>query len=159
MTRREREQLREMWTGKRVAELSDDDCMRAHIAGYEPDADGLLVGRDPRTMTPEELEAIGHDRMSLSQAIRAKCLDCCAGLSHEVRLCPAVACPSWPYRMGSNPWRAPRSEAQLAHSRERGRELGARMRQKSQNPGWLELPNAESPADGSEYPPDESAPE
>lgn len=37
------------------------------------------------------------------KAIRARCIDCCAGQMHEVRLCPAVDCPLWEYRMGKRP--------------------------------------------------------
>jgi len=37
------------------------------------------------------------------QAIRAKCLWCCYGSAHEVSLCPAKACPSWPFRFGNKP--------------------------------------------------------
>ena len=37
------------------------------------------------------------------KAIRAKCLDCCCGSSHEVNLCPCVDCKLYPYRFGKNP--------------------------------------------------------
>lgn len=37
------------------------------------------------------------------QAIRAKCLDCCAGSFKEVRLCPLTWCPIHPFRLGKNP--------------------------------------------------------
>lgn len=37
------------------------------------------------------------------QAIRQKCLWCCEGSSHEVALCPAKPCPSWPFRFGHKP--------------------------------------------------------
>lgn len=37
------------------------------------------------------------------QAIRQKCLWCCDGSAHEVALCPAEACPSWPFRFGRKP--------------------------------------------------------
>jgi CRISPR-associated endonuclease/helicase Cas3 len=39
--------------------------------------------------------------------------------SDEVRKCTAVGCPSWPFRIGANPWRAPLSEAERARRRER----------------------------------------
>jgi hypothetical protein len=40
----------------------------------------------------------------------------------------ALRCPSWPFRMGSSPWKAQRqlSEEQRAAMRERGRALAAR---------------------------------
>ncbi len=69
--------------------------------------DGEDVGRDPRTMTMEDLEQLGHARVSPLRALRLKCLDCCNGSAREVRLCTAVDCPSWPFRMGKNPWRRP----------------------------------------------------
>lgn len=37
------------------------------------------------------------------RAIRAKCIDCCAGQKLEVRLCRAVKCPLYEYRMGHRP--------------------------------------------------------
>src|ERR1035437_91181 len=37
------------------------------------------------------------------QAIRKKCLWCCIGSAHEGALCPAKACPSWPFRFGHKP--------------------------------------------------------
>lgn len=47
----------------------------------------------------------GDKRMSLKpmtpmRAIRARCLDCCAGQANEVRLCPVKRCPLWGYRSG-----------------------------------------------------------
>jgi len=63
------------------------------------------IGRDPRDMTNDELIALGHQKMPVLDAIRARCIDCCANQISEVRKCVAVACPSWPYRMGTNPWR------------------------------------------------------
>ncbi len=63
------------------------------------------VGRDPRDMTNEELTELGHQKMPILDVIRAKCIDCSAGQLSEVKRCTAVACPSWPYRMGTNPWR------------------------------------------------------
>lgn len=37
------------------------------------------------------------------KAIRAKCIDCCAGQVSEVRKCPVEDCPLHPYRMGKRP--------------------------------------------------------
>ncbi len=94
--------------------------------GHEMGADGGLVGCDPREMTVDELDALGHKRMSPLKALRLRCLDCCGGSSPEVRMCVAVSCPSWPFRMGTNPYRTKRTlseehraemAARLAHSR------------------------------------------
>ena len=37
------------------------------------------------------------------KAIRAKCLDCCAGSYKEVSLCTARNCSLYPYRFGKRP--------------------------------------------------------
>ena len=41
------------------------------------------------------------------KAIRAKCLDCCAGSSNEVKLCAMPDCPLYPYRKGHRPEKVP----------------------------------------------------
>ncbi len=46
--------------------------------------------------------------MSVLKAIRAKCLDCCAGSPAEVRECHISTCALHPYRMGKNPFRKKR---------------------------------------------------
>jgi hypothetical protein len=125
LTRRGRERVREVFTGRKAASLADAEVAAAWAAGYEPDDDGSLVGRDPRTMSSDELRAMGCEPMSALSALRAKCLDCCAGSPHEVRKCVVMTCPSWPFRMGSSPWRAKPTEEQLAVMRERGRRLAA----------------------------------
>jgi hypothetical protein len=76
--------------------------------GREIGPDGHSVGCDPRKMTREELQALGHEHMSPVAALRKRCIDCCAGTPHEVRLCASVDCASWPFRMGVNPWREKR---------------------------------------------------
>jgi hypothetical protein len=89
--------------------------------------DGEDVGRDPRTMTTEDLEQLGHARVPPLRALRLKCLDCCNGSAKEVRLCTAVDCPSWPFRMGKNPWAGPVSEARREHGRRLGRRRAAHL--------------------------------
>jgi len=37
------------------------------------------------------------------KAMRKKCLDCCCGSRKEVRECPVVQCPLYPYRFGRRP--------------------------------------------------------
>jgi hypothetical protein len=95
-------------------------CCPDDSAGLERGEGGHLVGRDPRMMNHAELEALGHKPMSPLAALRARCVDCCNNSASEVRLCTATKCPSWPFRMGSSPYRAPASEAQ----REAGRRMG-----------------------------------
>ena len=96
--------------------------------GAEPGSDGLTHGRDPRSMTQDDFRRLGHEPMSPLQAIRAHCLDCCAGSDVEVRKCMALRCPSWPFRMGISPWKAQRvlSEKQREAARERGRAMAAK---------------------------------
>ncbi len=66
---------------------------------------GEEIGRDPRTLTPEELAELGHVRRPLSKVIRAHCLDCCFNQPGEVRRCTVDRCPFWLRRMGTNPLR------------------------------------------------------
>ena len=78
---------------------------------------GEIVGRDPRKMAQGELRELGHRPVSVIEAVRLRCLDCCGGSAQEVRYCTARKCPSWPFRMGTNPWRkerAPMSDVQKA---------------------------------------------
>lgn len=35
--------------------------------------------------------------------IRQNCLDCMNGNANEVKLCPSVKCPLFPFRFGKNP--------------------------------------------------------
>lgn len=42
------------------------------------------------------------------KAIRAKCLDCCCGSAHEVKLCTGKNCSLYPFRFGKNPYRKKR---------------------------------------------------
>jgi len=72
--------------------------------GLEPAADGTVVGQDPRRLSTDELRELGHRGKPLLQAMRRRCIDCCGGKKDEVRRCTAVACPLWPYRMGTDPW-------------------------------------------------------
>ena len=83
---------------------------------------GETEGSEPREMPRSLLEEIGHSQMPLLRVIRGKCLDCSYTAS-EVRHCTAVDCSLWPYRMGTNPFRAERSEAQKAASVQAGRRL------------------------------------
>ena len=126
ITRRAKERAREVFTERHVSTLTPEELAAAHAAGYEPH--GLthdhFVGRDPRQMSQDELRAMRHEAMSATAAIRAKCLDCMAGSPDEVRKCVAMACPSWPWRMGTNPWRQPMSEEQREARRIQARERG-----------------------------------
>ena len=114
------------------------------------------VGRDPRQMTRDELQAAGHDPMSPLQALRARCLDCCNYQEKEVALCPAVDCPSWPFRMGTDPWRKPASEARREAARRTMTRFNARRRKQDGNESSASPPDSGTPpssAAGSEASP------
>lgn len=40
-----------------------------------------------------------------AKAIRAFCVECSNGSSHEVKNCPRDVCPLYPFRFGKNPYR------------------------------------------------------
>ena len=42
-------------------------------------------------------------KLTPMRAIRAKCIECCAGQIPEVRKCEIKNCALWPYRMGHRP--------------------------------------------------------
>jgi hypothetical protein len=119
--------------------------------------DGWDVGRDPRRVSRVELIAAGHKPISPLKALRARCIDCCADQPSEVRLCTAVACPSWPFRMGSNPWQAPLSAEVLEARRRGGHRTAAQRRNSSQGAGSgtervlpATIPPADAPASRTE---------
>jgi hypothetical protein len=66
--------------------------------------DGELVGRLPADV-PLEFLSLAFSAQNPVKAIRARCEDCCCGDKSEVRKCVSVDCPSWPFRMGKNPFR------------------------------------------------------
>lgn len=120
---------------------------RNHHFGLER-RDGYDVGRDPRSMGAEELSQLGHSRVSPLRALRLKCLDCCNDSAQEVRLCTAVDCPSWPFRMGKNPWA---SEAR----REIGRSAARRLNAERAAPQPDRLKTSNSLSDGAKVPPEQ----
>jgi len=68
---------------------------------------GLLVGKHPAEV-PSKILARYYREQNPVKAIRTRCLDCCCGNASEVRKCVSIECPSWPFRMGVNPFRAKR---------------------------------------------------
>jgi hypothetical protein len=66
-----------------------------------------------------ELQAMGFEPVPVLKAIRAKCLDCSGGMASEVRDCLVRNCALYPFRMGTNPWRAPVSDDQREATRKR----------------------------------------
>lgn len=98
-----------------------DDEQRVPQPHQEWDQHGrCLIGRDPRYMSIDDLRFLGIVDRPLLAVIRAKCIDCCAGNTHEVRRCGDISCANWPYRMASNPLRHKNlSEEQRLAARQR----------------------------------------
>lgn len=71
---------------------------------YYEDSDGVICGKNPNDVTTEDLIELGVES-SFRKMIRKKCVDCCGGSEKEVRLCTAIGCPLWAFRMGNNPLR------------------------------------------------------
>lgn len=91
---------------RRISGASVDPNIALEVSPYSSDR-GELIGRDPREMTRDELDAAGIERVVGLKAIRAKCIDCSGGSQSEVRKCTVTYCPLWPLRMGTVPaaWR------------------------------------------------------
>jgi len=77
------------------------------ISPYQSD-EGELIGKHPSDV-PSEILSLKFRAQNPLKAIRERCLDCCCGNASEVRKCTAIDCPSWPFRMGTNPFRQKRS--------------------------------------------------
>lgn len=100
-------------------------------------------------MSPDELKQLGHARVSPLKALRLKCLDCCNDTAQEVRFCTVVNCPSWPFRMGKNPWT---SEAR----REIGRAAAHRLNAERATAGFDRLQTSSSLSAGERVPQEQS---
>ena len=72
------------------------------------DERGYLEGRDPRTMSQEELLAMGHLPMPPIEALRARCLDCAGSIPAAAK---CLGCAAWPGRSG---WEKARGTDRLA---------------------------------------------
>jgi hypothetical protein len=94
------------------------------ISPYETDG-GERVGKSPADV-PSEILSLYYREKNPLKAIRARCLDCCCDSPTEVRKCSAVDCPSWPFRMGMNPFRAKRQ-----FSDQQKREMAQRLSRKA----------------------------
>lgn len=66
---------------------------------------------------------MSEKRVAPLKAIRTKCLDCCCGSAHEVKMCPCLNCSLYPFRMGADPYRKKRE-----YSEEQRAVLAARLR-------------------------------
>ena len=73
---------------------------QAKKMGFDDDG----IARDPRYMSVEDLNAMGHEKRSFLKIIRANCLECCNHSQDGVKRCRIVTCCFWPYRMNKNPF-------------------------------------------------------
>lgn len=64
------------------------------------------------------------------KAIRAFCLECSGDSTAEVKNCPRVNCPLYPFRMGKNPYRQRREMTE-----EEKKVLADRLREARKNIG------------------------
>ena len=76
-----------------------------------------LKDRDPRELLVEDLASLGHGKRPLLAVVRQNCIECQGGYQAEVLRCQATGCVFWPYRMGTDPFRAPPSEAKREAAR------------------------------------------
>jgi len=78
--------------------------------------DGSTEGKNPSLLSRKDFEALGHVGLPPLKAIRACCVDCSGDSYAEARRCTAYTCHLWPYRMGRNPFRKPKTvtEVQLS---------------------------------------------
>jgi hypothetical protein len=76
-------------------------------------------------LTPDVLAAAGIEASPVLDAIRAKCIDCSGGSRSEVAKCVSVACTLWPFRMGTNPFRARKNDEELSDAQRAAREAFA----------------------------------
>ncbi len=107
--------------------MSDDNTARRLLPVVERPADPLQ-GSGGGGMTQDELRRLGHRPMTPLQALRAHCVDCSGHDPSEVARCTVTRCPSWPFRLGRNPWRTA-TEAQREASRRNARFLQPGHRQ------------------------------
>ena len=111
---------------------------KAIVEGIE-----IEIGRDPRHMTVEEFNALGHSARPLLQAIRSKCKDCCGGYEAEVRRCADKSCDLWPFRMGTNPFRTRElTEEQRSAASERLKVARQKMPICAANPNAIKIAGA-----------------
>jgi hypothetical protein len=85
---------------------------------------GERIGKAPADV-PVEILSLYYREKNPLKALRARCLDCCCGSASEVRKCLSIGCPSWPFRMGKNPFRV-RRQLSDEQKREMADRLGRR---------------------------------
>ena len=72
---------------------------------YPTELKDLLASKPPEFWGASLLKRIGHKKKPTLRIIRATCMDCCHNQRSCVRLCPRIHCPSWPYRLATDPFR------------------------------------------------------
>lgn len=92
------------------AERPLDGCSASVASQFQPPKPAFDGGYDhhtgelPKRLTRAALRKLGLKPTTALQAIRNLCLYCRSGYPTEVRDCQCIHCPSWPFRMGRNPW-------------------------------------------------------
>jgi hypothetical protein len=87
--------------------------MNSKLLLYGPN--GRKWGRNPKQLTPEDLEAEGIKRMPVFEVMQAMCHTCRD--PDEVVVCSRTDCPLWPYRLGFDPWKKGTKAESLAKAR------------------------------------------
>ena len=91
-------------TDKRAKKRGDKEGDVARFEGlFVRGSNGRKWGLYPGRVTGEMLEAAGIKKTPLLGVMRAMCLDCRSAEEVLVRARPA--CPLWPYRDGTSPWK------------------------------------------------------
>jgi hypothetical protein len=76
--------------------------------------DGSTEGRNPILVSKDELRSAGHEKRSILEVIRSKCIDCSGESKSEANKCTAIQCALWPYRTGGDPFALPRGKGNQA---------------------------------------------
>jgi hypothetical protein len=100
--------------------------------------DGSTEGKHPRDADVNVMQEI-HEPAPLLRVIRAKRIDCSGGSESEARKCTAIGCALWPYRMATNPFRAPREMTQEQREAGAAHLAAARARWRSPSEGAISV--------------------
>jgi hypothetical protein len=114
---------------------ADEGTLSGARAGAPPTQAAIICQGSPSDRRSAAYIARFAEPMPILRVARLKCSECCGAepgqlargeIATAIDECGSVSCPLWPFRYGTNPWRAAPSEAQREASREAGRKLAAR---------------------------------
>jgi hypothetical protein len=86
--------------------------MQDRAVGLEPETIAgrtEMIGRDPRDMTPAEFQGAGSENSIPGTGDPRPMPRSLCGATRRGSALRFFGCPSWPWRMGTNPWRAKRT--------------------------------------------------